>query len=315
MKIESTLNHRARRICDFLSSIQDELCIERTELPSGATICDYGVSAKGGLRAGIHLAEICLTGLADVKMNPGRFGQDVTVYTDHPIAACLASQYAGWQVTGENFFGMGSGPMRAARSREAIFDDIGFAETAHEVVGVLESSKLPTVEVCQQLAEECKVRAADLTLCVAPTASIAGTVQVVARSLETALHKIHELGFDLSQVRSGFGSAPLPPVAADDLIGIGRTNDAVLYGGEVTIWLEGSDAELEALAEKIPSRSSRDYGTPFQEIFERYEGDFYKIDPMLFSPARVTLNNLTTGRTYRAGECRDDILEHSFFNA
>ena len=67
------------------------------------------------------------------------------------------------------------------------------------------------------------------------TASIAGSVQVIARSVETALHKMHEIGFDLTQVRSGFGIAPLPPVAADDLVGIGRTNDAMLYGGEVTL--------------------------------------------------------------------------------
>ena len=40
---------------------------------------------------------------------------------------------------------------------------------------------------------------------------------MVARSVETALHKLHELKFDLNQIVSAFGTAPLPPVATKDL--------------------------------------------------------------------------------------------------
>ena len=313
MNIESTLNQRSHRISDFLSTLEAELRIEKHELACGSIVYDYGVHAIGGLRAGVHLAEICLAGLADVKLVPGRMGQNVSLYTDHPVPACLASQYAGWQVSSDDFFAMGSGPMRAARGKEKLFDDIGHVEANVErVVGVLESSQLPTDTVCKQLAAECGVSPTALTLCVARTASMSGTIQVVARSLETALHKIHELGFDLANVRSGYGTAPLPPVAANDLVGIGRTNDAVLYGGEVTVWVEADDEELAGLVGKIPSASSSDYGVPFREIFDRYNGDFYKIDPMLFSPAKVTLVNLKTGRSFAAGECDDFILQQSF---
>jgi methenyltetrahydromethanopterin cyclohydrolase len=147
---------------------------------------------------------------------------------------------------------------------------------------------------------------------VARTASLAGTVQVVARSVETCLHKLHELGFDLSRVQSGYGLAPLPPVAADDLTGIGRTNDAVLYGGAVTLWVRGDDASLEALGPRVPSCSSSDHGQPFVTVFEKYGRDFYKIDPLLFSPAEVTFVNLDTGRTYRFGQLRADVLRQSF---
>ena len=110
---------------------------------------------------------------------------------------------------------------------------------------MLEARKPQTPEVTAHLAEKLQLPPERLTLLIAPTASIAGTVQVVARAgLETALHKLHELKFDLTQVVSGVGLAPLPPVAADDLAGIGRTNDAVLYGGRVLLWVRADDDVL-----------------------------------------------------------------------
>ncbi|HUE72299.1 MAG TPA: methenyltetrahydromethanopterin cyclohydrolase, partial [Pirellulaceae bacterium] len=223
----------------------------------GTRIIDCGVQAPGGLEAGRMVAEICLAGLGQVAIVPGDQdlwpGPAVTISTDQPIAACMASQYAGWQITGENFFAMGSGPMRAAYGKEKLFDDIGFRERPSRAVGVLETSKLPPEEVCRKIAADCGVEPKALTLVCARTASIAGHVQVVARSVETALHKMHELGFDLNRVQSGYGIAPLPPIAKDDITGIGRTNDAVLYGGFVTLWVRGDDESLVDLGPKIPS--------------------------------------------------------------
>ena len=163
-----------------------------------------------------------------------------------------------------------------------------------------------------KLASDCGVSLDRLTLLFAPTASLAGTIQIVARSVETALHKMHEIGCDLKQVVSGFGAAPLSPIAADDLIGIGRTNDAILYGAEVTLWLAGDDAQIAELGPRIPSSSSADYGEPFAAIFERYNRDFYKIDPLLFSPVAVTLVNLTSGRSQRFGSINAAVIERSF---
>jgi methenyltetrahydromethanopterin cyclohydrolase len=228
----------------------------------------------------------------------------------------MAAQYAGWQITGEitgeKYFAMGSGPMRAVARREPLFEQLGYREVSDRVVGVLETSKLPTAEVCRRIAQQCQVTPDHVILLAARTASIAGTVQVVARSVETALHKLHELGYDLKNVISGFGSAPLPPVAADDLVGIGRTNDAILYGGRVTLWVRDDDARLAEIGPKVPSNSSRDYGDPFAAIYERSGQDFYKIDPLLFSPAEVTLVNLSSGKCQNFGEVKSDILRRSF---
>ncbi|HEV3023547.1 MAG TPA: methenyltetrahydromethanopterin cyclohydrolase, partial [Pirellulales bacterium] len=149
-------------------------------------------------------------------------------------------------------------------------------------------------------------------LLAARTASQAGTVQIVARSVETALHKLHELGFDLTRVESGWGVAPLPPPAADDLAGIGRTNDAILYGALVTLWVRGDDTSLESVGPRVPSSASPDHGEPFARIFERYDRDFYKIDPLLFSPAVVTLANLDSGHSFRFGRQLPDVIGRSF---
>lgn len=313
------LNDRTLEYCDeILPDDGRDMRIEISQVDGGTRLVDCGVNVRGGLEAGRMLAEICLATLGNIEFVPCRddiwSGVAVTVSTDRPVAACMASQYAGWQITGDDFFGMGSGPMRAAAGNEEIFGDIGFREEVEEAVGVLEASKLPSAEVCKKIAAACNVDPGNLTLFIAPTASLAGTVQVVARTVETALHKMHELRFDLQRVVSGFGTAPLPPVAANDLAGIGRTNDAVLYGGEVTLWVTGDDASLEELGPQIPSAASKDYGEPFSGIFERYEHDFYKIDPMLFSPAVVNLMNLDSGKTWRFGELRGDVIERSFHN-
>ena len=80
-------------------------------------------------------------------------------------------------------------------------------------------------------------------------------------------------------------------MAADDLTAIGRTNDAVLYGGRAWYTVRTEDAQIESVIEQLPSAASRDYGAPFGELFQRYGGDFYKIDPLLFSPAEIAITN------------------------
>ena len=207
------------------------------------------------------------------------------------------------------------GPMRAAYCQEEIFKHLEITrDESGKAVGILETSQLPTEQVTNDIAEKCGVHARDLILLVARTASIAGSVQVVARSIETALHKMHELTFDLHRIVSGYGIAPLPPVAKDDMAGIGRTNDAVLYGGQVTLWATGDDESLAEIGAKTPSHSSDDFGRPFLQVFESYDRDFYKVDPLLFSPAQITLVNIETGRTHRFGSTRPDILVESFYN-
>ena len=309
-----TLNERANHIADELERHAERYRVAVSRV-AGARVIDCGGAVTGSLAAGLLMARACLSDLGDVAYVPcpiaGVGGPAVQVTTDDPVRACLASQYAGWQIQVDKFFAMGSGPMRALAAREELFQHIPGKEESPVAVGVLESRKHPTEAVITNLVTKLPQAAEALTLLVAPASSMAGTVQVVARSVETALHKLHELKFDVTQVVSGYGVAPLPPVSPDEIAAIGRTNDAILYGGSVVLWVRADDEQLEALGPKVPSNSSKDHGEPFADLFKR-NGDFYKIDPLLFSPAEVEFRNLKTGRCHRFGRCDPGLVRKSF---
>lgn len=311
-----TLNERAQRQADYLAANAAAWRIQ-VQTIAGARVLDCGIHTAGSLQAGLGLARICLAGLAEVTLTPGEVAgvgcPVVQVFSDQPVLACMASQYAGWQIRLEHYFAIGSGPMRAAWGQEELYAHIPGREQPPVAVGVLESRHLPTEAVIHYLTEKLQLPAAKLTLLAAPAASLAGNLQVVARSLETALHKLHELGFDLNQVVAGFGTAPLPPVAREELTAIGRTNDAILYGGRVVLWVQSDDEQLQELGPRVPSSASADYGAPFAEIFARYDRDFYRIDPLLFSPAQVVFHNLRSGKGHVFGQAAPDILRRSFF--
>ena len=310
------LNARAWALADRLAAPDAMQRVAVRMLANGARVIDAGIGVPGGLGAGLALAEICMGGLGRVTYAPvaidGEAWAGVQVWTDHPAVSCMASQYAGWAIQVDKYFAMGSGPLRAhARVERELFAKLGFGEQASRGVLVLETRILPTEAVADWIGRKAGLDAAQLTLVAAPTASIGGSVQIVARILETGLHKMDVLGFDVNKVVSGIGIAPLPPVAHNDLEAIGRTNDCILYGGQARYTVDADDAELAKLGPNIPASASRDYGTPFSEIFRRYEGDFYKIDPLLFSPAEVWLTSARSGKTYHAGRVNPEVLRAS----
>ncbi|WP_406701291.1 methenyltetrahydromethanopterin cyclohydrolase [Singulisphaera sp. Ch08] len=312
------LNERSLRVVEKLLARAEERKVAAQAIERGGRFIDCGIDVPGGLLAGLDLARVCMANLAEITIVPGdvagRACPVVQVVTDHPVRACLASQYAGWAISEEKFFAMGSGPMRAAKGDEPIFAKISGRESARSVVGVLEGRKKPTPAVIAKIAAACQVSPTGVTLLIAPTASLAGGVQIVARSVETALHKLAELGFNLRRIESASGSAPLPPVAANDLAAIGRTNDAILYGARVVLYVRGDDASIEAIGPKVPSSSSHDHGEPFAAIFAKYNNDFYAVDPHLFSPAEVVFQNLETGRVHVFGQVATDVMASSFFS-
>ena len=310
------LNARAREVAEAICRDAETLLVEIRTSVTGARVVDCGINAEGGLQAGRALADVCLSGLAEVSLIPheldGSLWPHVAVTTDFPVEACLFSQYAGWQISLRSFFAMGSGPVRAAMAQEEMFERLAYHETADCTVAVLETAQLPDDSVVRYVAEAAGVSPANTILFVAPTSSQAGSFQVVARSVETALHKLFELDFDVRRIRSASGIAPLPPVAPDDLTGIGLTNDAILYGASVTLWVTGDDETLSQIGPHVPSSSSACYGQPFLEVFEAAGRDFYQIDPLLFSPAQITFQNLDTGRVHRFGKTAPAILHASF---
>ncbi len=315
-----SVNRAAAALVEQMAAQADVLGITVSRLPGGARLLDCGVAAPGGLQAGKYLAEVCMGGLGQVTFLPLAFGADegpafwlpgLGVAVDQPAIGCMAAQYAGWAIKRGKYFAMGSGPARALAVVEKLYDKLGYRDQADSAVIVLESRQLPTDEVAAYIADKCGVPVAALTLLIAPTASLAGGIQISARVVETGLHKLVELGFDVRQVLSGYGAAPIAPVDKDDMHAIGRTNDCVLYGGRVFYTVRADDAELADLIDRIPSSASRDYGQPFYRLFKQYGGDFYAIDPLLFSPAQVTINNVASGRSFTAGRLNAGVLSAS----
>jgi methenyltetrahydromethanopterin cyclohydrolase len=290
------------------------LGIERAE--NGATIIDAGVKHAGGLEAGRLIAEICMGGLGHVSLHTANtfahWPWMLSVHSNNPILACLGSQYAGWSLAHEKFFSLGSGPSRAIAGREELYQELGYKDQADAACLVLESEKAPPLAVIEKVARDTGLPADKLTFILTPTRSLAGTVQIVARVLEVAMHKIHTLHFPLEHVVDGMASAPVPPPAPDFLIGMGRTNDAILFGGHAHIFVKGSDEAAAKLAQELPSSASRDYGRPFAEVFKSVNMDFYKIDPMLFSPAAVTVTAVESGNTFTGGKLDAALIDLSF---
>lgn len=311
-----SLNQRANDLADHLAADADALRVTARTLDGGTRVIDCGSAVPGGLEAGRLFAEITMGRLGAVSFAPlvleGRWMPALTVVTDHPALACLASQYAGWKIDRDGYFAMASGPGRALIRAEDLYDDLDVDERASTAVLTLETGDEPPEELAAYVADRAGVAPGDLTLLYAPTASLAGGVQVAARVVETALHKLHELEFDVRRVLSGFGTCPLPPVAKTDPEAIGRTNDAVLYGGQVELTVDAPDDELEGLVDRLPSSASDDHGEPFGKVLEAADWDFYAIDPLLFSPAEVSLVSAQSGRSFHAGGVRLDVLEQSF---
>ena len=285
----------------------------------GETLIDAGAKRRGGVEAGLIVAKICLGGLGDVTLTSDgsipRWPWTICVRSSQPVLACLGSQYAGWSLShGEGrgaFFALGSGPARSLAQKEALFEEIGYRDAASRTTLVIESGRPPPAEVVEKVAAECGLPPSALTIIFAPTQSLTGGVQVVARVLEVALHKAHALKFPLARIVDGFGAAPLSPPHPDFMTAMGRTNDAIIYGGRVHLFVTGPADEARALAEALPSRASRDYGAPFRDIFKRFNGDFYAIDPMLFSPAQTLVTAVATGATFRAGAVDEALLDAS----
>ncbi len=313
------MNERAWRLADWMAERSADLRLAVHTLPSGARVIDAGAAVSGGFAAGVGLAELCMGGLGHVSLMPLSLGGEtwpgVQVWTDHPAACCMASQYAGWVIDPPGFFAMGSGPLRAkARVERELFGKLAYGEEATRGVLVMETRALPTDDVAAWVSAKAGVAARCLTFAVAPTASLAGGLQIAARVLETGLHKMDTVGFDVTRVSNAIGTAPLAPTARNDVRAIGRTNDCILYGGQAHYTVDAGDDELAALAERLPACASADYGTPFYEIFKRSDSDFYKIDPLLFSPAEVWLTSAASGRTFHAGRVDPAILRASLFS-
>lgn len=315
-----SINALARPLVEQLLAQAATLDVQVRHAHGGVCIVDAGLAARGSVQAGLLIGEICMGGLGHVRLRSGAAASGWPTWLDvssaQPVLACLGSQYAGWSLAaskeetgGRKFFSLGSGPARALAAKEDLFAELGYRDHAGTGVLVLEVDREVPQVIVDKLLRDCGLAPQQLTLIVTPTTSLAGTTQVVARVLEVALHKAHELGFTLADIVGGSATAPLPAPSPDGVQAMGRTNDAILYGGQVHLQVRGDDAAARALAHKLPSRNAAAFGRSFAELFEAAGFDFYKIDPALFAPAEVWVSNLDSGNTWHAGALEMALLQ------
>jgi len=313
LSVNQTAWQLVKKLCD--KALEYGVSVKETK--SGTILIDAGIEAKGGFLAGKIVTEICLGGYGEAKISHMHLDDlklpSIFVYTDHPAIATLGSQFAGWQIKVGEFSAIGSGPARAlVQKPREIYEKIGYEDEADVAVLVLETSKEPPETAVQYICEQCKVKPENLAIILVSTTSIAGSVQVSGRIVETGMHKLLKLGFDPKLVTHAWGHAPIAPVHPKFAQAMGRTNDAILYAGVAYYIVNYDDDEkLEELLEKAPSIASQSYGQPFFEIFKKAGYDFYKIDPNLFAPAVLIVNNAKTGKVFKAGKINVDVFRRS----
>ena len=312
-----SVNRSALRLVKNLCEGAEEYGVKVKKTGSGATLIDAEIKAKGGFLAGKIVTEICLGGLGKAEILWAPYGDlvlpSIFVYTDHPAVATLGSQLAGWSIKVEKYFAMGSGPARAlALKPKELYEKIGYRDEAEEAVLVLETSKEPPEEAITYISNQCKIKPDNLFLILAPTSSVVGSTQISGRVVEQGTYRLMELGLDPWLITHGWGYAPIAPVHPKFTEAMGRTNDALLYAGVAGYTVDYEDEEaLKALINRAPSLTSKSYGRPFAEIFKEANYDFYQIDPSLFAPAFLIVNNAKTGNTFKAGKINLEVLRKS----
>ena len=316
MNTNLSVSKLAKKLVKKLIDNSKKLNVLVKKGPLNCTIIDAGIKIKGSEQAGKLIAEICMGGLGKINLKKTNtfphWPLETKVESKHPVISCLASQYAGWNLSHEKFYALASGPGRAIARREELFKDLQYVDQSKFVYLVMEVDKIPPKEIIEKISNDCKTTAENIILILTPTQSISGVIQIVSRVSEVGLHKLHTLKFPLENVEEVCGSAPIPPVSKDFITSMGRTNDAILYGGNVELKVRGTDEQISKLAKNLPSTSSKDYGKPFAEIFKNYKGDFYAIDPNLFSPGKVTVTSLETNKIFVEGKLNSDLLDKSF---
>ncbi len=313
---EISVNDFAYEFAGDMMDYPENYKVEVHTLGNDSTVIDCGVKAKGGYEAGLAFTQISMGGLAIASLTHKKLKHEIfypfiEVYTDYPTLACLAAQKAGWRINQEGFFAMGSGPARAlALKPKHTYEVIEYEDDSDIAIIALEASTLPGEKVMDYIASECGVEASNVIAVVAPTNSLVGSIQIAGRVVEMAVYKLNEMGFDTRHILSAFGSAPVPPVKKDSAVAMGTTNDASIYHGSVSLTVDGGN--IKDFVAKVPSSTSKDYGRPFYTVFKEAKFDFYKLDPSIFAPAEVVVNDVSTGETYIAGKINADVTMESF---
>lgn len=313
-----SVNRAAMDIVRRIMAESERLGVEVITLNNKSTVIDMGVRQPGGWEAARLFCEATLGGLGRVEF--GTFDLEglelpqVELYVDLPAVALLGSQISGWALTElKNEAGvvpLVSGPIRARGPQDMFAGPVPYRDDAEEVVAALQDNRLPNETLTWLLADRCGVPPEGVYVLVAATSSLVGSINVVARTLETAIWRLHCFGLDVNRVIAAWGRAPLPPVVRDEFEAMVRTNTFAYYGGTVGFILDDDEEKIASVVGELPlsPATCRLYGVPFRELFERAGGDIFNMEGFVHSVARVVINNVSTGKIVSAGAVDKKVL-------
>lgn len=315
-----SVNRKSFQLAKKLLKNKDILKIDVSYLENGTTVIDLGQKVKGSWEAGRILTEILLGGLGQASFETfpekiaGTQLPAVNIRVDWPLLSLAGCQISGWELSPGNFAPILAGPGRTLGRKENdwLTPYTDYEDDFDKAIITIESPSPVTLEQANNLAKACNVDSDMLYILIAPPASLVTYIQVSGRILEQTLHRLMEEKFDLDTIIQAQGFCVIPPLIKDELISMGRMNDALIYGGHANFTVNTEDKYIENIINKITSDQSEVYGRPFKEIFKEADLNFYNVPKELFSPASVTIINERTGKSFNAGEFNKKVLEKSF---
>ena len=303
-----SLTEESMKYLDELIQNPDKYQVKISEV-NDATIIDCGIESEGSISAGLLFTKISLGGITKVNLDfPGDEKNPLMtmrVETSHPVLATIGCQAASWNINKDDFFGMACGPGRAvAQKPSKSYKLINYKDEAKQAVLCIEADKLPTDKVIDYLAEKCKVAKNDLTILMIKTNCIVEYLQMAARAIELGVFKlVEQLGYPQERILHAVGTGVVAPMTNDIDLSNDRVNNALIYGTRLYLIINSAETDnLNELVKQIPSASSPSFGRKFLELFTEANGDFSKFDLNLLAPSEVILNDIRTGKIYKAGK-------------
>jgi methenyltetrahydromethanopterin cyclohydrolase len=291
------------------------------QLKNGATVIDMGIHARGGYLAGKLFVEATIGDMGHVDFGRFKLGEidlpSIDVYIDLPQTATLSSQFSGWEL-GEDFergsiIPIGSGPARAIAKIDFGAQGWRYQDIHHETVLAAHTTVLPDEAMAEDVAKKCGLSPENVYILAATTGSLAGAIQVCSRSVEASMFCMFKKEFPLESVISGMGTSPIPPPTRDEFDAMDRVNTALMYGCTVRYLVDCEDSDIESFLEIAPFSVSPRFGEHFNDLFEEGQRDFHLVDKSIHTVAYYEITNFKTGRTFKAGQLREDMLARSFF--
>ncbi|MBL4702359.1 MAG: hypothetical protein JKX85_13980 [Phycisphaeraceae bacterium] len=299
------LNDRALILTDELATRSAELGIKPSSVVS-ARMIDAGIESLGSLRAGLLIAQISMANLASVTLAPNPdpdpkvMSPVVVVNVTHPIAACLASQHAGWLIEDQakDFRAYGSGPFRAAYGKEELFDTFGFRERTNSAVGIIESPVIPSRELVHELSIMCGVQQHHLAIICVNPASLAGSVLTASRTVQWALMKLHQLNINIRQIVGGYGICPLGNVGGTLNQSISRAYDQLINHSQVTLYAKGDDATLANVIKQLASNTPKHDSPSIENLLAIQSKSPYDLKHAELAPTKICIQNIESGQNH-----------------